>query len=421
MNQEQINLNLDYLEECMLSYLRIATMEKEIQNYEDRIYALEELNNYGFEVDEYGVNIYDKKQSLLDSPFIKDFKKTESYDSFYNALVEILRKDISNDFTPHNYKSFEYNYELVARNLFATIEEEILFIDYINQIKNNYIQEISEPLTKEEIVTVLDNSYNFFWSHHKYSYKSLKRTSAKGKHRIAIQHLSGNSFLNILTQTRTEFINKINKKYFSLSNRVLINNETVQLLLGKIAESKTFIQDEKVVLEKLLSLDIIAKKYQNQIAIASFIDYFSTGRCREYEGSDGAYNLYENELRMDRIIIQLDEIIEQLEVIKDRQYAIYNTICMMNSKLDSLSATIDYQMNRMNDSLDNISHNIEEIDARTLTMELNQVISNEINDHISNQLEGIKRNQEFEQLLISDPSVFGGRSIDYISKKSKFY
>ena len=48
------------------------------------------------------------------------------------------------------------------------------------------------------------------------------------------------------------------------------------------------------------------------IAIASFYEYLMAGRCTSLEGTGGAYNLYENEIRMNQIISQLDTVITSL-------------------------------------------------------------------------------------------------------------
>lgn len=79
-------------------------------------------------------------------------------------------------------------------------------------------------------------------------------------------------------------------------------------------------------LNPLYDLGIIHPKYRNMIAIASFVDYFETGRVEKLKGSDGAYNLFEQELRANIIISELKKINESLEIIKSNQYALYTEL-----------------------------------------------------------------------------------------------
>lgn len=62
------------------------------------------------------------------------------------------------------------------------------------------------------------------------------------------------------------------------------------------------------------------------IAVTMFCEYLESGRCKQLQGTDGAYNLFEKELR-DRIIIaELKTISSQLESIRQTQYMLYEEI-----------------------------------------------------------------------------------------------
>lgn len=86
-------------------------------------------------------------------------------------------------------------------------------------------------------------------------------------------------------------------------------------------------------LEELYSVNIIFDKYRNLAAITMFFEYFSSSRVFELEGKDGAYNLYESELRQNLIINNLNKINDNLEQIKDNQYCMYNELKNINSSL----------------------------------------------------------------------------------------
>ena len=90
-------------------------------------------------------------------------------------------------------------------------------------------------------------------------------------------------------------------------------------------------------METLYSQNIVYSKYRNLIAIATIYEYFESGRCCELEGSNGAYNLYENELRANIIIGSLSQIISDIQQIKNGQYALYQELSRSNKLLESIA------------------------------------------------------------------------------------
>lgn len=82
----------------------------------------------------------------------------------------------------------------------------------------------------------------------------------------------------------------------------------------------------KELLAQLYARDVIYPKYRNLPALTSICEYFVTGRCTELAGANGAYNLYEDEVRKDAVISQLNIVIENLEQIKQNQYMLYQQV-----------------------------------------------------------------------------------------------
>ena len=83
----------------------------------------------------------------------------------------------------------------------------------------------------------------------------------------------------------------------------------------------------------MYDLDIIFEKYRNMIAMTSIYEYFASGRCDRLEGPDGAYNLFESELRQNLIINRMDVIISRLDQKKDNQYILYKQMTETNNQL----------------------------------------------------------------------------------------
>ncbi|MBQ6786734.1 MAG: hypothetical protein IJO85_03310 [Lachnospiraceae bacterium] len=94
------------------------------------------------------------------------------------------------------------------------------------------------------------------------------------------------------------------------------------------------------LLTQLYAQDIIHPKYRNFLAIAQIYEYFDTGRCSELIGPNGAYNLYESELRQNIIIDRLDQIITQLQMLNRTMAYVASAINESNSILRDISSSL---------------------------------------------------------------------------------
>lgn len=123
-----------------------------------------------------------------------------------------------------------------------------------------------------------------------------------------------------------------NKMQVYTQQRAEYNRET-NAQLQKFDEVKATLQTS---LTKLYSQNIVYAKYRNLVAIATIYEYFDSGRCTELEGPNGAYNMYEGELRSNIIICSLSQIISDLGQIKNGQYALYEQIRRSNENVTHL-------------------------------------------------------------------------------------
>ena len=90
-----------------------------------------------------------------------------------------------------------------------------------------------------------------------------------------------------------------------------------------IRQIDAHLQETQALLARYYDLNIIFPKYRGMVAMATIYEYFASGRCSELTGPDGAYNLYEAELRQNLIINKLDVIIRKLDQIQQNQYMLY--------------------------------------------------------------------------------------------------
>ena len=138
-------------------------------------------------------------------------------------------------------------------------------------------------------------------------------------------------------------------------NPVVIIRDLTETELNKCIESlKKAYQAEK----DYLSPGILFPKYATMPAVSTIYEYILSGRCSELTGPAGAYNLYEGEIRADRVIEQLDSINEKLDQIKANQYMLYQAIQSVGSQLSSLNRaakTMVSELRTMNTTLNDIS------------------------------------------------------------------
>lgn len=114
-----------------------------------------------------------------------------------------------------------------------------------------------------------------------------------------------------------------------------------ELLDKEITEAETLLQKSYAARNELYAYNVIFGKYRNIVALSSIYEYLMSGRCASLEGADGAYNIFEGEIRADRIIAQLDAVNSSLDQIKQNQYMLYTEMSSVNSSLASLNKTMD--------------------------------------------------------------------------------
>lgn len=131
-----------------------------------------------------------------------------------------------------------------------------------------------------------------------------------------VQTQSYNQQVRITNQENIEEIQRYRK---NLLEKGKVLNDEYALLADE--RKKT-----KAVLNKFYSTNVIYPKYRSLPAIASLFEYMLSERCYGLTGHEGAYNLYENELRLGHIISTLDSISSDIKEIKQNQRMLYDVV-----------------------------------------------------------------------------------------------
>jgi len=134
------------------------------------------------------------------------------------------------------------------------------------------------------------------------------------------------------------FRDKIIKKIASAAEveKKRVEDELAQrkLILTQVVGIDDELDENRALLKKFLDLGIIYPKYRNLVAVSSFCEYFDSGRCDKFEGHEGAYNMYEDEVRQNVIIGKLDLVRSNLDDIKQGQHLLYSELTDMKMDID---------------------------------------------------------------------------------------
>ena len=127
--------------------------------------------------------------------------------------------------------------------------------------------------------------------------------------------------------------------------------EEKRLFIKQIAdlnsyESKYYepLNETQKTLDEYYSLNVIYPKYRDIDSVTRFIEYFQAGRCVDFEGPFGAYNLLELEKRLDKIIDNLVKINERLEFISSQLHTVISTESTIRRGFDVISENLREQI-----------------------------------------------------------------------------
>ena len=159
------------------------------------------------------------------------------------------------------------------------------------------------------------------------------------------------------------------KKRVSYNNMIIAsNNQDIQnynasllkdrirkkeILQREVNRLNTSMHQTAQMLKQYYQLGVIFPKYRNIIAVSSFYEYLLSGRCNMLTGHEGAYNIFENEIRLNRIITQLDMVIEKIDRIRDTQFELYLAISESNKKANQIIS----QLTEVKNNSDRIAYN----------------------------------------------------------------
>lgn len=180
--------------------------------------------------------------------------------------------------------------------------------------------------------------------------------------RRCVEHMRVNSWNQEIIEQNREGQQR-NQKVVSRANR------QAELLKTELSQALQTLKKTEDVLSQYYMWDAVYPKYRGLIPIAMFCEYFASGRCSELTGPNGAYNIYENEIRLDLILVKLDDIINRLDQIQENQYMLASLIQDCNKEVQGLSRVVSSQtasLSRIEDRIE-VSNYYNRITAANTT------------------------------------------------------
>ena len=146
--------------------------------------------------------------------------------------------------------------------------------------------------------------------------------------------------------------NNAEKKRIEEENKIIIAERPIKeaqkaalgLARDKIVEQK---KSTEANLKEMYSANVIYPKYRDFAMVSSIYEYIDSGRCLELEGHEGAYNILETEIRLDRIESKLDVIIRRLDDIMSNQRTLYNALIQSRDTTNRLISSVEEMADRI--------------------------------------------------------------------------
>ena len=202
---------------------------------------------------------------------------------------------------------------------------------------------------------------------------SARKASAKRKRRLEYQR----AMQNYQTE-KSQHLNELaalQKVYREKLSELL---QTRQVLLE--------------IRECMYSTGIVYDSYQTLPALCQLLQYFESGR---FSKLGEAYNQYELEVRLDKIITKMDMVLKEIEKIRENQIKLYEVAKRIESQVSSMNLTL----NQCTSTLDHLKATSEMTAiSSTITAATSLTIEKLLKEDLEN---GVKREdlRRFEKEL----------------------
>lgn len=200
----------------------------------------------------------------------------------------------------------------------------------------------------------------------------------------------------------TEYQNR----YDAFEKARAIHNRSIDEIETAISEMRIKIRNLDETRKKLYANNVIHPTFQNMLAVNQIREYLEMGICCELEGPNGAYAVYMNDVRANRVCNSIEELRETIEQGFSRMVGV------MSSFVGELRET-NARISTMNSSLTQSLHNVQRCisDAQTITTSQIQAA----NHHLKNINQTLKDAAHNEYIAMKAAKVEGYLNLHRIS------
>ena len=177
-----------------------------------------------------------------------------------------------------------------------------------------------------------------------YIYKKRKEKAERWEYRLSVYRQEYRKYADLMSQYSND-VATADREYDTArnqyANEIAVYNAKTNQLLAQHNDALSLLEK---ALQALYDENVVYPKYRNMVAMTTINEYLMSGRCSELEGPNGAYNLYEMELRQNIIINQLSNIINNLEQIRNGQFLLYRELMKANDTVEQIC----YELRKLN-------------------------------------------------------------------------
>lgn len=177
--------------------------------------------------------------------------------------------------------------------------------------------------------------------------------------------------IKILNDFDAELRAKLEKETSELPKKIA-NDTMVKFLDVETANLIKDLFEIYAAIDELKSLNVIYPKYTEFSTLCTLYEYFLSGRTNELAGPQGAYNLYESEKRADNIInkldiinYKLDDILNELNEVKNNQVLLYSTMKEIKKGVDKLNSNISNMVVEMEEIGDDLTSHKDSVNLNS--------------------------------------------------------
>lgn len=307
----------------------------------------EELVNKNQEIT--NIQNEENKGKIVDTKNIIDyFKRIISLETRKYALLKVINTLNNEKIEAKSHKEKEYGYEFNKKSFFSYV----IWPTIRNTILNFIFGTIIWYVIYERVISITGITVKDFEKHPLIPFIFLGLILIIWISVPLVSFIKYFKRRSKLNKKIKDSKNKYTKEIDEYNKSVDAFNATLDNQRNTLIEKKDYannmLKETEKLLKDLYDLNIVHKKYQNFVAVATICEYFETCRCNSFDGYTGAYNIYEQEIRQEKIISRLDAILYSLEDIKRNQFTMYCAIQNGNNLANQLLSATSQLSNNTN-------------------------------------------------------------------------